>query len=198
MDTVTKLFGTMEGDNTLAPLLYRLDSSSELGYEVVNSVGHICVSNGPTWSLDGKSFFFACTGMNVIRRFDYDQETGAMSNPRELLRMTPELSEKGRFDGATMDAEGYLWWALWGGGKVIRFHPDTPDKIERELVLPGLWAPTSVAFGGPDYRTLLVTSFGLELPSGQPAGGHNGGIALVRYENEPNIRGVPPSKWNGK
>ena len=103
-----------------------------------------------------------------------------------------DICPGGKFDGATMDKEGYLWWAMFSAGKVLRIDPKT-GKLEREIPIDML-CPTSVAFGGPDLRTLLVTSCGggdvpgLEvLDMRSPA---NGGIALITFD-DPKIQGVP-------
>jgi sugar lactone lactonase YvrE len=63
--------------------------------------------------------------------------------------------DPGAPDGAVVDAEGFLWSARWGGSRVIRYAPD--GRVDREVLLP-VSQVTCPAFGGPDLRTLYITS----------------------------------------
>lgn len=113
----------------------------------------IVVSNGPCFSPDGRTLYFADTWTGLIWAYDYDPETGSASNRRTFA--TVDTSSGGAADGATVDAEGYVWQALVYGGKIIRYAPDgTVDRIISTPVLK----VTSLAFGGPDLDTLFVTS----------------------------------------
>lgn len=75
-----------------------------------------------------------------------------MGEPRVFADLT---GLEGEPDGSIIDSEGYLWNALWGGKRLIRFAPD--GSMERTLRLPAPH-PTCVAFGGPDLKTLYATS----------------------------------------
>ncbi|MEK9676235.1 MAG: SMP-30/gluconolactonase/LRE family protein, partial [Chloroflexota bacterium] len=87
-----------------------------------------------------------------IYKWDYNQSTREISNKR-VLAMIP--SELGIPDGMTVDAEGYVWSAIWYGGTVVRIDPD--GKEERRVEFPA--AQTSSAmFGGKDLNELYVTS----------------------------------------
>jgi L-arabinonolactonase len=113
----------------------------------------IVVSNGPCFSPDGRILYFADTWTGLIWAYDYDPATGQASNRRTFA--TVDTSSGGAADGATVDAEGYLWQALVYGGKIIRYAPDgTVDRVIQTPVLK----VTSLAFGGPDLDTLFVTS----------------------------------------
>ena len=113
--------------------------------------GIIC-SNGPCWSPDGKTFYFADTFQQTMWAYDYDLATGALSRKRRFASTTEET---GFFDGSTVDAEGCVWNALVIGGELIRYTPD--GEIERRIGMP-VRNITSLNFGGPNLDEIYVTS----------------------------------------
>jgi sugar lactone lactonase YvrE len=139
--------------------LFRLNR--DLSVEVLES-GIIC-SNGPCWSPDGGTFYFADTPTRVISAYDYDAATGALANKRPFADTDAFDTAP---DGATVDAEGYLWSAFVLTGAVGRFAPD--GTLDRTIDVP-VDHPTSVAFGGADLDVLYVTSLTEPLRSGDAA-----------------------------
>jgi sugar lactone lactonase YvrE len=149
-------FGTMQ--NNVAPNgdgidiveaaggLYRLDPDLSLA----KVEGGITISNTVCWSPDNRTFYFCDTAKGVISAYDFDLAAGAISRKRDFARF-----DRGAPDGSTVDAEGYLWNARWGGGCVVRFDPD--GAVDRVVDLP-VSLVTSVAFGGPDLSDLYVTT----------------------------------------
>ncbi|MFB4204430.1 6-deoxy-6-sulfogluconolactonase [wastewater metagenome] len=129
--------------------LYRVDPD----FSVHTLEKDIIVSNGPCWSPDGDTFYFADTWTGEIWAYDYDQATGSISNRRTFCR--PDGSGGGAADGSTVDAEGYLWNALVYDGKIIRYTPD--GEVDRVIEMP-VKKVTSVMFGGPNLDTLFATS----------------------------------------
>lgn len=120
--------------------------------------GGMTNSNGLAWSLDGRTMFHADTTTHRIDCYDFDVATGEHSNRRTILTFPTDKTAPdygGRPDGATMDAEGMYWVAMFEGGRVLRISPS--GEILREIKLP-VRCPTSVCFGGPDLRTLYITS----------------------------------------
>lgn len=110
------------------------------------------ISNGPAFSLDGKTMYF---NDSVGRKtFAYDIATDD-PHPRSRRVFVSYAEEEGLPDGVTVDAEDCLWVAHWGGSRVTRISP----KGERLLVVD-VPAPhvTTVGFGGDDLRTLYITS----------------------------------------
>ena len=113
--------------------------------------GIIC-SNGPCWSPDDKTFYFADTFQQTMWAYDYDIETGAITHRREFAS---SAAQEGFYDGSTVDAEGCIWTAMVIGGDLIRYTPD--GEVERRIGMP-VKNITSVNFGGPDLDEIYVTS----------------------------------------
>jgi len=128
--------------------LWRLDP--DLTVTQVDT-GIIC-SNGPCWSPDDKTFYFADTFQQVMWAYDYDIATGSVSNRRDFASTR---EDPGFFDGSTVDAEGGVWNALVIGGDLIRYAPD--GNVEHRIGMP-VKNITSVAFGGPELDEIYVTS----------------------------------------
>jgi sugar lactone lactonase YvrE len=84
--------------------------------------------------------------------FDFDASAGTIERRRPLVAL-PE--DAGFPDGLTVDAEGFVWLALWGGAALRRFDPE--GRLERTIPLP-VTHPTSCAFGGRGLDELYVTS----------------------------------------
>ena len=116
------------------------------------------VTNGPTWSLDGRTLYFNDTVKAQIHAFDFDPDTGGISNQRVWLQFAPD---DGFPDGMTTNAEGLLWVAHWGAACVTCHHPESATELER-IYLPTRHI-TNCAFGGSDLKTLFISSarFGL-------------------------------------
>ena len=109
------------------------------------------MTNGPCFSPDGRTFYLADTARRVIWVYDYSRE-GPLANKRVFADMD-SLGSGG--DGATVDAEGYLWAVLVRIGAIARFAPD--GTMVRRVDMP-VRHPTSVTFGGSGLDVLYVTS----------------------------------------
>mgnify|MGYP001046783198 FL=1 len=129
--------------------LYRLDPDLSL-HRLDEG---IIVSNGPCWSPDGRIFYFADSWSGEIWAYDYDLDTGAVSNRRTFTKV--DTSRGGAADGSTVDSEGCLWNAQVYDGKLVRYAPD--GRVERVIDMP-VRKVTSVMFGGPELDVLYVTS----------------------------------------
>ncbi|OAM88083.1 SMP-30/gluconolactonase/LRE family protein [Termitidicoccus mucosus] len=113
----------------------------------------VSISNGLAWSLDHSRMYYIDTPTRTISVFDYDLGRGGLRNRRAAVEIPERM---GLPDGMTIDAEGMLWVALWGGGAVTRWDPGT-GKLLCHYALP-VTHVTSCAFGGPGLRTLFVTT----------------------------------------
>lgn len=129
-------------------VLYRIDGSADRA-EVARGAG---VSNGLAFSPDNRIMYWSDSRASTVWRFDFDPSTGVASNQRVFARMT---EEQGRPDGACVDAAGFYWSACWNGGKVIRWSSE--GRVDRVIALPATNI-TMPCFGGPDFKTLFVTS----------------------------------------
>ncbi len=144
------------------------------------------ISNTFAWSPDNKTMYFG-DSMDAIYAYDFDLETGAISNKRDFFR----LEERGVPDGSTLDAEGYLWNARWDGQCILRIAPD--GSVDRVVEMPAQRI-TSCMFGGENLDVLYVTSarYGLtaaELTEQPQAGG----IFAV----DVGVRGLPETRFAG-
>lgn len=127
------------------------------------------IPNSICWSPDSSSFFCADSTSHTIQRYAFNSETGSPSDPEVFAKIAPPVEP----DGSTTDAEGFLWNAHWGGGKVVRY--DSNGEPADEVVLP-VSQPTCVALGGRDLNLLFVTTAKVSLTSeqlaSQPAAGN--------------------------
>jgi sugar lactone lactonase YvrE len=139
--------------------LYRLDRGGALTPVVTG----VTVSNGLGWSPDGSRLYYADSPMRRIDVFDYVPATGEVFQRRVFTDLS---SAEGVPDGLTVDADGCVWVAMWGGGVLRRFNP----YGQQDAVLPvPVSRPTSCAFGGPGMADLYVTTASLGLAEAERA-----------------------------
>jgi D-xylonolactonase len=147
------------------------------------------VTNGPTWSRDGRTLFANNTLRQEVTAWDFDPATGTMADPRVWLRFD---KHDGLPDGMTTDAEGRLWIAHWGAACVTCHDPHTSAELLR-VPLPASHI-TNVAFGGPDFQTLFITSarFGLseQRLATEP-------LAGALFAVDTNVTGLPANRFAG-
>lgn len=163
--------------------LYRLDPD----FSIHKLESGIVCSNGPCWSPDGRTFYFADTWSNEISAYDYDEETGTPTNKRCFASYA---GTEGAPDGATVDEEGYVWSAAVYAGELRRFAPD--GRLDRTIKMPVLKV-TSMNFGGPDMDILFVTSMAKPPLPRFPEDGPLGG-SLFAIEKL-GVRGVPEPRF---
>lgn len=117
---------------------------------LIDQVGN---SNGLGWSPDEKTFYWTDTKTGCVFAFDYDATTGDIANRRVVVEVDKSI---GRPDGLTVDAEGFLWTALWAGHAVARWNPASGEMVAKvECPAANVTCP---AFGGPNLDVLYFTT----------------------------------------
>lgn len=167
-------------------------SASEGGYfrldgdVLVPVVTGIAVANGLAVSPDGRTLYAHPSPRREVEAFDLDPDTGALSNPRTFLTLEPGF---GFIDGATVDTEGGYWLAVVAAGALRRY--TSQGALDLEIMLP-FSNPTKPAFGGPDMKTLYVTSTRLRIGPDGATSEANGGLFALR----PGHTGVPDTLFD--
>ena len=145
----------------------------------------LAIANGICWSPDSSWFHLADSMRRIIWRYAFDADTGEITDPMEFARTEEGVCP----DGAAMDAEGCMWGAQWGGGRVVRYTPD--GGIDRVLKLP-VSQPTCVAFGGPNLDLLFVTTARAGLSTGALAAQTGAGNVFVYNVG---MQGLPENRF---
>ena len=112
----------------------------------------LIVGNGIAWSCDDHLMYLADSFAGIVWQYDFDIAAGEIANRRPFIS-TAHI--RGLVDGATVDADGCYWTALFGGGALAQFDPD--GKLIRHVGLP-VSNPTMCAFGESELDVLYVTS----------------------------------------
>jgi sugar lactone lactonase YvrE len=164
-----------------AGTLYRLDP--DLAVEQV--LTGVTISNGLQWSRDGSSAFYSDTATGRVDVFDFDGSTGTFSDRRPFAAIDPA---NGAPDGLAIDEEDGVWVALWGGSAVRRF--DSRGRLSEVVELP-VPKVTACTFGGPDGRTLYITTSRLGMAEEEfPAAG-------ALFSVTAGVRGAAPHAFSG-
>jgi len=162
--------------------LYRLSPAGRVE-QLADDIGF---ANGPCFSPDGRTLYLADSLARVIWAYDYDPR-GPLSNKRSFVET--HGFESGP-DGATVDAEGFVWSVLVRAARLARFSPS--GELERLVPLP-LTYPTSLCFGGPGLTRLYVTSISrsARLEGRLP---QDGGLFVV---DGLSVAGLPTQRFGG-
>ena len=160
----------------------------ETDHAVTKKLSPVTISNGIVWTADQKTMYYIDTAPNTVRAYDYDVDSGAISNERIVVANGGE----GHFDGMSIDEDGMLWIAIFGGSGVRRYDPNTGELL-RDIRVQAA-QPTSCAFGGNDLDELYITSAVAKMSKAdytdQPLAG-----CLIKID--PGIRGVPAFSFGG-
>jgi sugar lactone lactonase YvrE len=144
-------------------------------------------TNGPCFSPDNRTFYCSDSVSRIISAYDYDLATGTVSNKREFAKIK---GLGGVPDGATVDAEGNLWSAIAGGGKIVCFKPD--GSIARTVEVP-VPIVTSVMFGGDNLDVMYATSIGAKTLNMEP-GPDGGRLFAIKGLG---VKGKPEPRFAG-
>lgn len=174
----------MDGSNEAAAL-YRID----LDGKITKMLDGVTTSNGLAWSPDHTTFYYIDTDTKTVWAFDYEEEEGTISN-RRAAAVIPE--DDGFPDGMTIDEEGMLWVAHWGGYKVSRIDPQT-GKTLQQISIPAKQV-TSCCFGGRNLDELYVTSARTGLDDAElQRYPHSGGVFRIKLS----VKGSPTYYFKG-
>jgi sugar lactone lactonase YvrE len=174
--------GRMALDETPgAGSLLRVDADRSVSTHLTG----LAIPNGLGWSPDGRTMYFIDSTWHEVRAYPYDPAAGTMGEGRVLVRFPDDGSVP---DGMTVDEEGHLWIARWGGSCIERIAPD--GSVGDRIVLP-VTRVTSCTFGGGDLGDLYVTTARRDAdPVREPLAG---GLFRCR----PGVRGMAPARFAG-
>ncbi|BBE16088.1 gluconolactonase [Aquipluma nitroreducens] len=123
------------------------------GNSIITKLSGLTISNGMAWSADQSIFYFIDTVDYAVVVFDFDNQLGSISNKRKVIEVPLEM---GAPDGMTIDREGKLWIAHWGGSCVARWDPENGQLLEIvKVAAPHI---TSCTFGGENLQTLYIST----------------------------------------
>jgi sugar lactone lactonase YvrE len=176
---------------TVPGRLHQIDAQGQVR-TLLHGLG---MSNGMGWSPDGRVFYLIDSLAYTVTAFDYDVAHGTLRDARTLVTVDQEL---GMPDGLTVDANGGLWIAIWGGGVVLHYTAD--GRPAGAISVPARYV-TSCTFGGPDLTDLYITTARWTL-SGDALAAEPGAGGVFRCR--PGVTGQPlrrfgdastPSAW---
>jgi sugar lactone lactonase YvrE len=157
--------------------------------------GDITVGNGLAWSPDGRTLYYSDTKAHTIYASDFDPARGTTGERRVFASFPLKQADQdlntygGRPDGAAVDSEGCYWSALFEGQRLLRLSPS--GAVLQELRLPVRCA-TMPCFGGPDLKTLFITTSREKRPEAeleaQPLAGR---VLTLRVD----VAGLPANRF---
>jgi L-arabinonolactonase len=185
-DRVGRFWAGSMDDNEKSPSggLFRLNTDLECKQMVE---GIIC-SNSLCWSPDSRVMYYADSWQRTVWAWDFELETGTIRNRRVFVEVP---RSEGVPDGATVDAEGFIWLALWDGWRVTRYAPT--GRMHQSVKLP-VQRPTCPMFGGSSLNTVFVTSASIGL-SGQEL--KEQPLAGGLFAFKPDVPGLPETQFKG-
>jgi len=147
--------GTMPfNEKEAAGSLYMLDTDLSVSLKVP----HVTISNGLAWTADSKTLYYIDTPTRHIAAYDFEVETGVISNKRIAIDVS---HEKGYPDGMTIDRDNMLWIAYYGGWQIVQYNPAT-GKALQHIHFP-VANVTCCTFGGPALGDMYITTARKEL-----------------------------------
>ncbi len=178
------IVGDFDAEEKSRGKAYRIDKSGES----TELFGDLDSANSTCFSPDGKTMYYSCAVKGEIWAYDYDPETGIPSGRRLFHSFD---GQPGLPDGSTIDEEGFLWNAQWGGSRIVRFNP--AGEIDKVVEMP-VKNITCLCFGGKDLDTLFVTTARMTLTDEDiKVNPQSGGIFLLKTD----CKGLQESRFRG-
>ena len=159
--------------------MYRIDKN----YGVEKILDGFDCFNGPCFSGGGEYLYVTGRSDGLIEVFDYGQ--------KQRPRNARPLIENCNPDGATVDAEGYIWSAQWDDECLLRLAPD--GTVDCRLQIPGQIV-SSLMFGGPDLEHIFVTTVGGPVHGAKPRTVDAGKLLVIEGSG---FRGRPEPMFKG-
>lgn len=126
--------------------------------KIIKVLSGVTISNGMAWNMNKRRFYYIDSPSKSVFAFDFEPENGTLASRRVVVDLTEKENELP--DGMTIDSDGMLWIAIWGGYRVCRFNPED-GKCMAEIRFP-VKNITSCEFGGENLDELYVTSSNLD------------------------------------
>lgn len=140
--------GTMDKDASAKKGNLYVFNNNKWVKKIVNTT----ISNGITW-YKNKFMYYIDSFEKQIVRYDFDHKKGEIKNQKVIINFPNSM---GLPDGMTIDSNGNIWVAMWGGFAVLCINPND-GKIVDKIVLP-VPNVSSCSFGGSDLKTLIITT----------------------------------------
>lgn len=150
----------------------------------IEHISDITTSNGLCWSVDGLVMYHADSPRQTIWRYRYDPVQNMLCDKKIFAKLG-----KGMFpDGSTVDSDGGVWNAQWGGSQIVRYREDGEQSLVLKVPVD---LPSCVAFGGEDLDLLFVTSARVALSKERLMKRPKSGSLLI-YKT--NFKGLPANR----
>ena len=174
--------GSMEFDGAAGRgNVFRLDPD----YSVNLVMGGVTISNGMVWALDGSEVYYIDSRTHRVSAYRFDPLVGAFHARRTVVEIPASV---GTPDGMTIDVDGGLWVALYGGSAVHRYLPD--GSLDHVIELPASRV-TACTFGGENLDELYITTSREHLPDDEQP------LAGALFRAIPGVCGVPVAPFAG-
>ena len=156
-----------EAKDRASAALYCFDARSGTGVApaLTQMANQVTTANGLAFSPDARTLYWADTPAHQVRAWNWDAAANTLSQPRVFHQFdakpegwapdSPLPRYEGRPDGATVDAQGHYWVAMFEGAQLLRLAPS--GEIVGSVPVPAQ-CPTMPCFGGDDLKTLFVTT----------------------------------------
>jgi sugar lactone lactonase YvrE len=149
--------------------------------------GYLC-TNGPAFSPDGRVLYHTDSMRRTIYQFDLDLDEGAIANKRVFVQFDDEA---GLPDGMTVDCDGRVWVAHFGGARVTAFTPNGTLDTVVDLPAPNV---TTCTFGGRNGATLFISTSRTWMTEAQL---HESPLSGSLFACEGLARGIPAFAFDG-
>ncbi len=177
------------------------DPGTSTGWILRAHLNDNLTANGLAFSADSGMAWWSHTPRHVIWQFPFDGVSGTFGARRVFHQFPTRTADQpygGRPDGACLDNTGAYWVAMYEGGQVLRL--DAAGDILLAVTVP-VTCPTMVCLGGPNLRTLYVTTASKGRPAAEraaePLAGHVLAISLDSLGLPPAVHGIAPDVWQG-